>query len=572
MVKGLQARRALGGAGLVATALLVLATPASAAPVANYGALQAAFTNPSSVSGLATLTADISQGVATGLTLTAGGTLAVDLNGNDLTTGGIVLAAGSALTVTDSTGTPGRLTVAATTVAGINTTGATLIIEGQAQVDARTTGPAAAGIGGLRTAGGTVVIRGDATVFALGGQFSSAIGGGDSGTGGDITIGGNAIVTANADDGAGIGGGDYSDGGTTRITGNANVTATSDSGAGIGGGYYGGSGGTVTIDGNATVTATSTGRGAGIGGGQANTTNTPSVGGNGGTVTVGGTAKVTATGAYYGAGIGGGLRGSGGSLTIDGGVVTAINGAQSSTSSVGPGALGTSFGTLAVDAPGVLVIPAPAALRVPPAGTVTGDGYLRGGDTPGIVGNNGAIQLPTANVDWATLGVLPNNFLVTFDANGGDIATVARAASTEVRVFATSFAAGARPLPPEPTRARHTFLEWNTSPDGTGEAVDIGQDTALSSDLTLYAQWAVVGTPPTDPPGESPGGGEPGGENPGGAEPPSDGDASTDVDALAGTGASRLLEPVSAGILLIVAGVTSFVVTRRRHRRPTAGH
>jgi hypothetical protein len=43
----------------------------------DYGALQAAFADPSSVAGVATLTADISQGAATGLTLSAGNALTV---------------------------------------------------------------------------------------------------------------------------------------------------------------------------------------------------------------------------------------------------------------------------------------------------------------------------------------------------------------------------------------------------------------------------------------------------------------------------------------------------------------
>ncbi|MFD0566639.1 InlB B-repeat-containing protein [Kitasatospora saccharophila] len=523
-------RAVLAAAVAVAATWAVLPQPAFAASAGDWATLSAAFANPAGVGGQVELGADLTQGAAVDLRLADGAALVLDLNGHDLTTATVGLGAGSTLTVTDSTTAPGTFTAAPppTDGAGIALNGATLVVRGRAVVNATARRPAAAGIGGDQNhlAGGTVTITDQARVSAAGGQFAAAIGGADHGAGGSVTIGGSATVTAKATDGAGIGGGDYSSGGTIRITGSATVTASSSGGAGIGGGYWGGNGGEITIDGAATVNATSTLRGAGIGGGQA-ALGTPSVGGEGGTVLIAGTAHVTATGSSLGAGIGGGtegaggtvtvrddptvtatspdrgagigggVRGAGGSVVLDGGTVTAGNSAARDSSAVGQGALATDFGSLAVNAPAMLVIPDGAVLRVPQGVTVTGDGSLHSGGAgtrtgggplraagDGPVVNDGAIQLPTDNVQWERLGVLPNNFLITFDANGG-------APTEAVRVFATSFAAGARTVPAPPTRAGFAFEGWNTAADGSGQNVEIGPDTPLDADRTLYAQWAA---------------------------------------------------------------------------------
>ncbi|GLW68159.1 hypothetical protein Kpho02_04580 [Kitasatospora phosalacinea] len=195
---------------------------------------------------------------------------------------------------------------------------------------------------------------------------------------------------------------------------------------------------------------------------------------------------VTATATTSGAGIGGGQAGAGGTVVLEGGTVTAANKAAYDSSAVGQGAVaGSAFGSLDVRAPAVLIVPGGAALRVPAGVTVTGDGSLRSGGTGnGLVVNNGAIQLPTDGVQWQQLGVKPHNFLVTFDANGGT-------PTEAVRVFATSFAAGARTVPAPPTRAGFTFTGWNTAADGSGRPVEIGPDTPLDADRTVHAQWAA---------------------------------------------------------------------------------
>ncbi|GIG23812.1 Ig-like domain repeat protein [Cellulomonas denverensis] len=531
---------------------------AAAATVADYGALATAFSDPAGGGGQATLTADIAQGSAAGLRLAAGGTLTLDLSGFDLTTGSIVLGAGSTLTITDtSAGTPGTLTASYDrTPSGsrqdsvIETNDATLMIEGRAQVstdDANITFITVAGIGAT-TGTGTLLIRGDAVVTSDCLGPAIAVGGASVNDAtlpvSSATIGGNAQVTATSQYGGGIGGRPGQDGGNLTITDNAVVEATSTQGAGIGGGVNGGNGGTVVIDGDAQVTAISQASasggslalGAGIGGGLAAQRDAGArfEGGNGGDVTIGGNAVVTATSERLGAGIGAGDNGMrGGSLHVldnatvtatsglagagigggtgdgawpedgngadvilDGGTTTAINAAQPyQTSAVGVGTGGTDFGSLEINSPAVLVIPAGAVLRIPDGITVPGDGQLRG---DGTVVNDGAVQLATDQVDWPVLRLDPHDYLTTFDANGGT-------GTAAVRTFATTFTAGARELPPPPTRPGYEFLGCADSPLGlvaaaSGRAVapravvDFTEDTLLTGDRTLYAQWAASTT------------------------------------------------------------------------------
>jgi uncharacterized repeat protein (TIGR02543 family) len=74
---------------------------------------------------------------------------------------------------------------------------------------------------------------------------------------------------------------------------------------------------------------------------------------------------------------------------------------------------------------------------------------------------------------------------ITFNGNGGTPST------TEVEVEAD---ATVETLPTV-TRDGYTFVEWNTSQDGTGDAFTI--NTAVTADMTVYAIWeeAVIGNP-----------------------------------------------------------------------------
>jgi hypothetical protein len=344
-------------AALAAASFLVIgllaANPASAdGGLTSVGEIEGALcpTGSSPLGGTAELTEDVTDTGA--LTIAENCAAVLDLKGKTLTIRNVVLGAGSTLTVMDSSDDElGELIARSTldAVAGIQTTGATLII--QSGKVTSTGNNQAAGIGGNNGGdGGTVRISGG-TVTAAGGVPTSGdpangagIGGGNNGSGGTVTISGGVVEAtggrtgagiggANRDGGqitisggsvtaiggrwgAGLGGGDGGDGGTVTISG-GHVTATGgQAGAGIGGGDEGGNGGTVTISGG-TVTATGGGRAAGIGGGNE---------GDGGTVMISG-GTVTATGGDRAAGIGGGDEGDGGTVTISGGSVVARAGA-----------------------------------------------------------------------------------------------------------------------------------------------------------------------------------------------------------------------------------------------------
>ncbi len=442
--------------------------PASATTVATFTDLQAAFADPASAGGTATLTGDLSGDT---LTLAAGTTLTLDLSHATLTTTGrITLGAGSTL---------------------------------------RITAPGPAGDGmlvsvGITTAGATLTIDGSAVVRVTSAELShAAIGGGPGQSGGTITIGGNANVTATSpvgtySNGAGIGGGTNGAGGTIHITDSAIVAATGGTlGAGIGGGGNSrnpglGAGGTLTIDGAAQVTATSGEAGAGIGGGD---------GAGAGSIAIGGTANVRASSVTWGAGIGaGGQGGGGGSLTVTGnptihaqasfghalgsgdhGTSIAVHLLGGTTTVAGPNAFGgTDFGSLEIQSPGRMIVASDSTLTVPNGTTIPGNGFLSG---DGTVVNQGAILLPTANISWepVALAVAPKNYLVSFDASPGAPTVPA------VRVFASTFTAGDRLFPPDPTRTGYTFRGWNTAQNGSGTTVTA--TSTLTASITAYALW-----------------------------------------------------------------------------------
>jgi len=72
---------------------------------------------------------------------------------------------------------------------------------------------------------------------------------------------------------------------------------------------------------------------------------------------------------------------------------------------------------------------------------------------------------------------------VSFDKNGGD--TEAVPASMTLRPPVNTLGR----LPEQPTRARHTFMEWNTEKDGSGSP--FAEQTPVTANilLILYAQW-----------------------------------------------------------------------------------
>jgi len=256
--------------------------------------------------GEVALGADISRNTQ----LNVKGNCTLDLNGHELTitvttNNGINIDSGKTLTIKDSQYTDdapgtGKLTVTNKNTtqtsnygAGINTTGATLIIES-----------------------GTVEAIGGHYGAGIGGGYYSAGGGNITVNGGTTTINGGDITVTGGSYSAGIGGGSGGSGDTIIING-GDVTAIGGSfGAGVGGGSSGGSGGTITINGGNVTAIGSSSNSAGIGG---------SYGGNGGTITIN-DGDITAIGSIYGAGIGGASSGDGGTINISDGHVTAIGG------------------------------------------------------------------------------------------------------------------------------------------------------------------------------------------------------------------------------------------------------
>lgn len=407
----------------VAISFVGLSAPAAAAAttVTTAEELQAALNN----GGEIVLGADI--GVNDTLTVKANTTL--DLNGYKLTViksnsfkNGIVIDLGKTLTVTDSkyssATNPGSGKLYAKGFTGIQTTGATLIIE-KGVVEA--VGASAAGIGGgtYGDDGGTVIINGG-TVTATGGIAGTyggagigGVGGGSgasyNGNGGTITINGGT-VTATGGYGAGIGSGGNASyngqGGTITINGGV-VTAAggSNGGAGIGGG---GIAGVVTINGG-TVTATGGGNSsAGIGGSNKNSGGVVTI--NGGVVTATGVSASSAS--YGGAGIGGGNSGDGSTVKITAGTVKATGGGNAYD--IGSGANSSNGGSLEITG-GTLELVKNGTNVVNPSFkscTVTGDGA---GTYKGTYDTNGNLITPkTATPTSST--VLVNGKSVSFDA------------------------------------------------------------------------------------------------------------------------------------------------------------
>jgi LPXTG-motif cell wall-anchored protein len=475
--------RALRPLSVAASALLVggglallPAVSASAVPVADFVALQAAFSG----SGEVELAADISAPADTLTTPIATG-ITLDLAGHDLHILTLQLAGDSAFTIEDSVG-GGSLVADATSIAdnspyadaraGINVPpGATLTIE-SGSITAKGGGQGAAGIGAQNHGGsgatlGSIVINGG-TVIATSELAAAGIGQAAVANGGSILITGGDVTATAGQAAAGIGGGFLSDVSSLSITGGT-VRATGASGAGIGGGYFtnllAGIGlPAVSITGG-TITATSD-SGAGIGLGSS---------------AIVGSGSVSITGATVTASSGAAAIGSGSSSQDV--PVTIGAGADVTTTSLW--ALGNSSGTSPVQIDGTLRLASGSLLVaggsgnivVGSAGIVTGEGTLTG---PGSAVNNGAITLENVVAD-----VTVNNYLVTFDGT-----------DEEVRVYASTFAAGEREFPADPTGSL-PFQGWFTEEDGAGE--EFTETSVLTGDATVYPYFAAAPAPAPAP-------------------------------------------------------------------------
>ncbi|MDR2710099.1 MAG: putative Ig domain-containing protein [Burkholderiales bacterium] len=258
--------------------------------------------------------------------IAADATATVTLNGVTITGLGanqsaLLLNTGADVTLILADGSTNALTGGSSS-AGIQTTGATLTIDGETTgtgVLTASGGSSAAGIGGGNSNnngddGGTIIINGG-TVNATG--SGAGIGGGhgisfgSSGNGGSITInGGDVTATSNGGAGIGNGGSSYAsngNGGNITITGGTvNATGASSGAAGIGGAGSGSGGNIIISDG--TVTATGGSNASGIGGSN--------VGNSGNILIYGENTIVTAKGSNGAADIGAGTSGTVNSIFV----------------------------------------------------------------------------------------------------------------------------------------------------------------------------------------------------------------------------------------------------------------
>jgi hypothetical protein len=501
---------------------------------ADLTAVQDAFAAPDG--STLTLDADIAA-ASTVLTLAADGVLTLDLAGHDLTLRSIILGTGSNLTITDSnTDAPGTLTADASDGyvpqyegsacvsshsgnVAIGTTGATLTINGAANVIAHG-GPGTAGIGGARhAAGGTTVIGGHADVVASSGSNSGAIGGGCFGAAGTITITDDSVVHATTGwYGSGIGSGYNTTGGSITINGNSDVTVRGigSRNVGIGGGYASLLP-NLTIGGNTTIHIaldngtgiTTMGAGPITIGGSAEVDIAPTefgategvvdgiVTSNGNPIHITDNATVTATAGHGGSAITGNFG-----LTIDGNA--AVDARSSATApaialtywsekamTVGTGAsLTVSGGSSTVPAlqfinpnaysvttviNGSMHVAASATVAIGQKVTYSGNGSI---DGLGTIANQGSIAIPSSHVTVAS--VTGHNYLLTLAAAGGTIP----GGVTSVRVLAaTAHAAGV--TLPTPTRdSNWAFAGWFVP-----STDQINELSVLSASSTLTAKW-----------------------------------------------------------------------------------
>ena len=75
-----------------------------------------------------------------------------------------------------------------------------------------------------------------------------------------------------------------------------------------------------------------------------------------------------------------------------------------------------------------------------------------------------------------------NSYTVTFDKNGGDT-------EADPMIKPATHGGNVGTLPEAPTRTGYTFASWNAQADGSG--TEFTATTAVTADLTVYAQWTI---------------------------------------------------------------------------------
>lgn len=93
-------------------------------------------------------------------------------------------------------------------------------------------------------------------------------------------------------------------------------------------------------------------------------------------------------------------------------------------------------------------------------------------DASGVVGT----------LEVTVVALAPVTYTVTFDKNGGET-------EANPQTKTATYGGNVGALPTASTKIGHTFTGWNTQADGGGTAFT--EVTAVTGDITVYAQWAV---------------------------------------------------------------------------------
>lgn len=415
-------------------------------------------------------------------TISASGTYDISAYGNSST---ITINSGLTVTLTNTGGTPytntqivcgAGVTLTTNSLNISNTTSTSPLSFTGSNNKLIVTGPNVLKSGGNMSAikvesGTELEISGSGYLTVTGSGGGAGIGGGSTKTCGTVRIiGGQINATGGAGgglSGAAIGGGDQGSGGTIEISGGHFFIAGGSHAAGIGGGR-GGSGGSITISGGVVLGSGGAEGGAGIGGGY---------NGGSGTILISG-GDVTVNGNKGGAGIGGGYSGSAGSISISGGVIHAEKG-NLAPHDVGNGQ-GGSGGTLNLSGSAVLFIKNGNCIT-----PTTSSHTLK--TTPVIADSEGlqayGLYLPEPWGPTAYIYVNENDLRVlTYDYNEGS--GTLPAAATQYKGTTTRIADGS-----SLTYYGHSFIGWNSSPDGSGHGYSKGNTYTFNNNTTLYAQY-----------------------------------------------------------------------------------
>lgn len=294
---------------------------------------------------------------------------------------------------------------------------------------------------GITIAGGTVIAESSSTGAGIGGGGDASQEGSCDGC--DITITGGNVTARGSSGGAGIGGGLHGSGFNIKISGGTVLAEAGSDAAGIGGGYYG-SGHDISIT-DGTVIAKAKMGGAGIGGGFNS---------DGADICISG-GTVTAIATFEGAGIGGGVNGEATNIKIQNDAVVIVSGGAEKNWLMGSG-IGSSNPSSEIPIDEII------------DETFTGEiiYYAAGTTVEEIEEGN------SQRVNCAT---------ITFDANSGE--------GTMEPVVVTL---NLPKVLPENLYAKtgHSFVEWTTEENGSGDSFKDKAKAAFSADTTLYVQWS----------------------------------------------------------------------------------